>query len=286
MFNVNNFISNDSFLGTNANVTTVKDFDYNSFYRAYVVSIDDPDNMGRIKVRIPSLHGSATEMSLSSLPYAYPACFTGLGNQVGQFMLPPVNSIVFVTFEYSDEHRVIYFGGVPTLPYDGKEQYYGPHINDGEPKKITKADVPSEYTGTQAIVYKSPSGAIIMIDDNDDIKTVTIKDSTGKMFRLISATDYTTGITEDLIETVYNDDNYMQLKDNQLKIVLGGKEVTFNKDSLPGSGSGGTSDYQDLTNKPQINGVTLLGNKTTEQLGLQTTIDFATNDDIDKVISL
>lgn len=34
-------------------------------------------------------------------------------------------------------------------------------------------------------------------------------------------------------------------------------------------GSGGTSDYTELTNKPQINGVTLNGNKTLEQLGLE-----------------
>lgn len=33
-------------------------------------------------------------------------------------------------------------------------------------------------------------------------------------------------------------------------------------------GGGGTSDYPDLTNKPQINGVTLLGNKTTSDLGI------------------
>lgn len=35
-----------------------------------------------------------------------------------------------------------------------------------------------------------------------------------------------------------------------------------------GSGSGGTSDYEQLINKPSINGVTLIGNKTTEALGI------------------
>lgn len=36
-----------------------------------------------------------------------------------------------------------------------------------------------------------------------------------------------------------------------------------------GGGGGGTSDYTDLTNKPQINGVTLSGNKTSGDLNLQ-----------------
>lgn len=35
-----------------------------------------------------------------------------------------------------------------------------------------------------------------------------------------------------------------------------------------GGGGGGTSNYNDLSNKPQINGVTLSGNKTSEDLGI------------------
>ena len=39
-------------------------------------------------------------------------------------------------------------------------------------------------------------------------------------------------------------------------------------DIAGGGGGGGTSDYTDLTNKPQINGVTLSGNKSTSDLGI------------------
>ena len=35
-----------------------------------------------------------------------------------------------------------------------------------------------------------------------------------------------------------------------------------------GSGSGGTTDYNALTNKPSINGITLTGNKTSVDLGM------------------
>lgn len=35
-----------------------------------------------------------------------------------------------------------------------------------------------------------------------------------------------------------------------------------------GSGSGGTTDYNALTNKPSINGITLTGNKTSIDLGM------------------
>lgn len=39
------------------------------------------------------------------------------------------------------------------------------------------------------------------------------------------------------------------------------------------AGSGGTSDYNDLTNQPQIDGVTLVGNKTKADLGIQPSSD-------------
>lgn len=47
----------------------------------------------------------------------------------------------------------------------------------------------------------------------------------------------------------------------------------FNTNSITpnsetGGGGGGTTNYNDLTNKPQINGITLIGNKTSEELGI------------------
>ena len=44
-------------------------------------------------------------------------------------------------------------------------------------------------------------------------------------------------------------------------------------------GSGGTSDYSDLTNKPQINSVTLSGNKSLTDLGIQPAGNYVTNTD-------
>lgn len=44
-----------------------------------------------------------------------------------------------------------------------------------------------------------------------------------------------------------------------------------------GGGGGDTSDYTDLSNKPKVNGNTLVGNKTSSQLGLQDALVSGTN---------
>ena len=45
-------------------------------------------------------------------------------------------------------------------------------------------------------------------------------------------------------------------------------DADFDFEWAAGGGGGGTSDYNDLINKPQINGNTLSGNKTSSQLGI------------------
>ena len=50
-----------------------------------------------------------------------------------------------------------------------------------------------------------------------------------------------------------------------------------------GGGSPGTTDYDDLQNKPQINSVTLIGNKTSGQLGLAEAYELATSAQLDSL---
>lgn len=225
MFNNLNMITNDDFLGTN---TKLKEFDYNSFYRAIVMSTEDSEHLGRIRINIPALHSDVTD--LHAYPYAYPGCFTGLGNQVGQFILPPVGSIVFVTFEFSDEHRPIYFGGVPTTYAVNKFQSYGTHINNGQQKEVIGNDIPVEYTGSEYIIYKSPSGSIIYIDDNTYVKRVSLKDSSGQSIQMISFND--NDEIKKYTEITISDSTSILLQDDEIQIKLSGDNYKFTKESL------------------------------------------------------
>lgn len=77
----------------------------------------------------------------------------------------------------------------------------------------------------------------------------------------------------------------IDMSTKQDTLVSGTNIKTINNESILGSGnitiqggSGGTSDYTDLTNKPSINGVELSGNKTNSQLGIPTKTSDITND--------
>jgi hypothetical protein len=56
-----------------------------------------------------------------------------------------------------------------------------------------------------------------------------------------------------------------------------GTGIDITNNVISATGGGGTSDYSDLTNKPQINSITLSGNKSLTDLGIQGTITAGSN---------
>lgn len=82
-------------------------------------------------------------------------------------------------------------------------------------------------------------------------------------------------------------------KSKQDLLVSGNNIKTINGSSILGEGdlviSGGSSSgsYSDLTEKPQIEGIELKGNKTLKELGIQPEGNYATSEDlgnIDKIL--
>ena len=60
---------------------------------------------------------------------------------------------------------------------------------------------------------------------------------------------------------------------NQILSKKSDEDFDFEWINNTGGGSGGTTDYNQLTNRPAINGHTLTGNQTARQLGLATPSD-------------
>lgn len=72
-------------------------------YRGIVTDNQDPLMQGRIKAKVPDIFGDQDSgWALPALPYA--------GNQVGLFLIPPVNASVWVEFERGDPEYPIWTG--------------------------------------------------------------------------------------------------------------------------------------------------------------------------------
>ena len=120
-------------------------------YRGLVEQIDDPNQLGRIKVRVPEVLGD--EVS----PWAFP-CSPYTGPNQGFYAIPPVGTGVWVEFEAGDPSRPIWSGA-----------WWG---KDDLPKDETAAQ-----TDTPKKVFRSGNGLVLVFDD--DANSIALSDSNG-----------------------------------------------------------------------------------------------------------
>lgn len=66
------------------------------FYVGIVEDNNDPEKLGRCKIRVPSVYG--TDISVTDIPWAIPDQ-TFIGSMVGSFVVPPIGSVVHVYFK-------------------------------------------------------------------------------------------------------------------------------------------------------------------------------------------
>lgn len=81
-----------------------------SIYRGIVEDNRDPENLGRCKIRVPSIHGELT-YPIDILPWARPIALAPIGNSRGAVNIPSIGDIVWVLFEGSIKDYPVYLGG-------------------------------------------------------------------------------------------------------------------------------------------------------------------------------
>lgn len=128
-------------------------------YRGTVVDNKDPQQQGRIRVRVPDVLGNVTsDWALPCAPY--------IGKRTGFYAIPSIGTSVFVEFEAGDTARPIWVGGL---------------WNGG--------DVPVDERGTTATpdvkIMRSEQGLLIAF--HDDQQTIAISTSTGANVLTIDA---------------------------------------------------------------------------------------------------
>ncbi|HEX4719376.1 MAG TPA: phage baseplate assembly protein V [Thermoleophilaceae bacterium] len=120
-------------------------------YRGEVVDVNDPENQGRIRSKVPEVLGTEESgWALPAAPYAGPG--------VGTFMIPPVGAAVWMEFEAGLVSRPIYAGCI-----------WGSN------------DRPQDQDGNGATpklkIIRSEQGMLVSLDD--DGQTINVADQNG-----------------------------------------------------------------------------------------------------------
>jgi uncharacterized protein involved in type VI secretion and phage assembly len=139
-------------------------------YRAFVADRNDPEKLGRLRVRIPSLHGDAVT------GWAWPVTpFGGAGT--GLFALPQRDDVVFVEFVEGDPAQPLWSGCAWAKP--GGQSEVPAEALDGYPDAVvlrTNAGhtvVLSDVDGEERITIRAAGGCELVLDPNANRVTVT-----------------------------------------------------------------------------------------------------------------
>lgn len=124
-------------------------------YRGFVQDNNDPEQLGRLKVTVPSLLADAVSgWAWPAVPYA--------GAGIGFFFIPQVGDLVWVEFIEGDLDHPIWTGcswgkpgGQSELPEEALQSY------------------------PQQQVIKTPSGNVIVINDASGSESITVRTKEG-----------------------------------------------------------------------------------------------------------
>jgi uncharacterized protein involved in type VI secretion and phage assembly len=138
-------------------------------YRAIVADRNDPEQLGRLKLRVPSLLADAsTGWAWPAAPYA--------GADVGFFFVPRVGDVVWVEFAEGELEHPIWTGcawakpgGQSEVPQEAQTSYPDQSVIKTASGQIV---IISDASGREKIIIRSKSGCEIEVDPNNDRVTV------------------------------------------------------------------------------------------------------------------
>lgn len=211
-------------------------------YCGFVEDNLDPLKIGRLRIRIPHIHGANPNSSMftptSELQWAYPCMPFFAGYDCGSFIVPPVGTYVWVIPESGENSHFVYFGGVyGTGPENPKPmntldstnssgismgKYYTPTGQSEVP-----GDLDSSEYGQSGVLFKSQKGHTIKYSDQDNAEYLEIIDRSGQTIKF-----------ECPVSAIYNKGNAARRGSSKeflgckLHIRSGKSEIVLDNDSI------------------------------------------------------
>lgn len=167
----------------------VGDNTYYKLLRGIVVDNNDDLNIGRVKVRIYSMHGNAENgIPDEDLHWAWP-CFPNAGANSGTFIVPQVGDCLLIGFENGDSSKPIWLGGMYGTGRTNVE-YTGNTSGRKRYRRTKVSEVPVESDNLdRKTVYKSTKGSKFFVDDTDGDECISMVDSLGQIILMESPMD-------------------------------------------------------------------------------------------------
>lgn len=137
-------------------------------YMGIVENNQDPQKVGKVKLRIPYLHGVPGSSSFTStelLPWFEPCIPWYGGYHSGSFIIPPMGSFVWCIIEEveSGQPYRVYLGGCYGTGSKFPKDFNGSEVPAGQLE--TPDEALSGYPST-SIIYKHTTGSIIYINQS------------------------------------------------------------------------------------------------------------------------
>ena len=151
-------------------------------YPALVVDIQDPEQQGRVRVRLPwapDEDGGFEAWSRLAVPMA--------GNNRGTWLIPDVDDEVLVSFEAGDPRRPYVIGALwngqdaPPEQMDGAGENTRKVIRSRNGVKVTLDD----SDGREQLVLETPAGQSVTLKDGPGV--IELRDSNGNSVTLESS---------------------------------------------------------------------------------------------------
>jgi uncharacterized protein involved in type VI secretion and phage assembly len=138
-------------------------------YRGFVMDRRDPEQLGRLKLTVPSVFADAvTGWAWPASPYA--------GAGIGFFFIPQEGDLVWVEFVEGELEHPIWSGGswarprgVPEIPAEALEAYPDTAViktRSGALIMLSDAD------GREKVVVRAPNGCEIVLDPTANLVTI------------------------------------------------------------------------------------------------------------------
>lgn len=232
-------------------------------YAGLVEATDDPERIGRLKVRVPAVYGAAdtkdNSITTADLPWALPAGLPAGGSpQSGAIQwLPAVGDSVFVRFLDGLPEQPIWEWGSQSRPQAKAFPYWtrdgGGYTDDGPPESalLTRYGHSMQFSPGTLLLATSRGYALVLTDAKDDVNgLITLITAKGYKLEFSDSDNRLTAYVPELIGLI------------QTIIMQGANQTYIASDTHAISAGTSTLEAADITR----NSTTKIGDTATEKI--------------------